>query len=55
MTRGQHRRPEQPLRERLAKLLAGGGTHRTQEGETPAPKPAGPSAEGRHRSRGSAA
>ncbi|MGH3095698.1 MAG: hypothetical protein ACRDMV_06805 [Streptosporangiales bacterium] len=55
MTRGQHRRPELRLRERLAKLLAGGGTHRNHAGDDAAPKPAGAPAEGRHRSRDNAA
>lgn len=57
MTRGQHRRPGQGVRERLAKLLAAGGTHRNQgDGQTaPVQKATDAAPEGRHRARGTAA
>lgn len=56
MTRGQHRRQDQSLRERLSRLFAGAGTHRHQVGDRPAVhKATDSSADGRHRVRGSAA
>ena len=56
MTRGQHRRPERGLRERLAKLFASSGTHRNPAGDHAAErKPAETPVEARHRSRGNAA